>query len=163
MNLNLPEKVLLVGIGLTPYVFLIGNATRKIAFPFLHATVISAGGGALLLYHVGMGRHPHVSIIFQALFFLWPVALIVAKTFCARFSWKQLWLSVPIMSWLTVNTFIAVDYPVNGGGGGLAMLVNLCIGWIYLIPLFGILHLLYRSIAFLVSRKDAKVQKEEEG
>jgi len=158
--MNLPEKILLVAFGLTPFLFLLGNATRKIAFGFLPATLISAGCGAFLLYLTGLGQHPHVSSIFAFLFLLWPVALIAVKIFCASISWKQLWLSVPIMSWFTVNALVSTDYPVNGGGGGFAMLVTMCIGWFYLIPVFGLLHLLYLLIAFLVSRKDAKAQRK---
>lgn len=150
--MNLPEKSLLLATGFAPFLFLLGNATRRIRFEFLPATFISCGCGALLLYFCGLGRHPRVSSIFVYLFLLWPLALILAKAIYPSFSWKKLWLSVPVMSWFTVNTAIAIDYPISGGGGGFAMLVNLCIAWFYLVPVFGIFQLLYLLVMALIDR-----------
>lgn len=145
--INAFTKILLLAIGAAPFLILAGNAFRRITFNFVYAVLLSTIAGAVFYCCFGAGRHPHVSSIFSILFVLWPPALIAAKVLNPSISWTRLWISVPFMSWFTCTTAVAVDYPVNGAGGGLGMLVTLVASWFYMIPIFGLLFLVYALIA----------------
>ena len=161
--MNTFEKLLLLALGLMPFCVLLGNALRKISFNFVYATALSTLGRAIF-YSLfgGAGNHPHVSSVFLIFFLLWPIALIVTKFYSPWISWTRLWLSVPIMSWFTCTIGVAVDYPVDGAGGGLGMFVTLVASWFYMVPIFAILHLLYLTVAWLRSKFPANSIKPKE-
>jgi uncharacterized protein YqgC (DUF456 family) len=97
-------------------------------------------------------NHARLADAFLILFFAWPIVLIVFKLICRQIKWRWLWLSVPIMSWSTVNAAVSLDYPVNGGGGGTGKLVSQLIGWFYMIPIFGILCLGFLVVEILFKK-----------
>jgi hypothetical protein len=136
-------KLLLVAVGVWPFAVLVGNVRRTISMSFVTAAAIATSIGAVFYYLYGSGRHPHVSTVFLVLFFLWPVALFIAKIREPSLPWRQLWISVPLMSWFTITLAVSMDYPVQGGGGGFGMLVTLVLGWLYMVPFFGFLHLFH--------------------
>jgi hypothetical protein len=144
-------KLTLLATALWPFVVLAGNVRRTIPLSFVTAAVVATFIGALSYYLHGLGRHPHVSTIFLILFFLWPVALIVAKLREPSLSWRRMWLSVPLMSWFSVTTAVSSDYPVQGAGGGFGMLITLAFGWLYMLPIFGLIHVCF--IFFRHARK----------
>ena len=141
--MSLFTKLILVAVGVGPFAVLFGNARRTISFSFVSAAAVAAFLGGVFYSIYGLGRHPHVSTVFLLLFFLWPVALIAAKIREPSLSWQRLWLSVPFMSWFTMVIAVCTDYPVQGAGGGLGMLVTLILGWFYMLPFFGLLHVGY--------------------
>ncbi len=145
-------KLILLALGLWPFAILAGNVRQTVSVSFVTAAAISTFFGAVFYWLHGLGRHPHVSTVFLILFFLWPVALIAAKIRAPSLSWQRLWLSVPLMSWFTVTTTVSTDYPVNGAGGGLGMLVTLVLGWFYMLPFFGVFHLGYILLRYARTR-----------
>lgn len=136
-------KLILLATALWPFVVLAGNVRRTISLSFVTAAAAATFAGGLSYSFYGMGRHPHVSTIFAILFFLWPVALAAAKIREPSLSWHRLWISVPLMSWFTITTAVSSDYPEQGTGGGFGMLVTLVLGWFYMIPIFGLMHLCF--------------------
>ena len=80
------------------------------------------------------------SNILLAHFFAWPVLLLIVRIRRPDIPLGVLWLSVPPISWITVNgALLLSSYRHEGAGGGFGAGFNLVAAWIYMIPIFGIL------------------------
>lgn len=97
-------------------------------------------------------RHPRLANAIWLFFFLWPFVLIAFKARFPAQPWSRLWLTVPLVSWVTVNAAIRLDYPTQGAGGGMGMGVNLVVGWFYMLPLFGIVQLAFLFFQYVKRR-----------
>lgn len=78
------------------------------------------------------------SNLLLALFFAWPVLLLIVRIRRPDIPLSVLWISVPPVSWITVNGALFLDYRPEGAGGGFGAGFNLVAAWIYMIPIFGI-------------------------
>lgn len=134
-------KLILLAFGLAPFIALFKNVRQPDSWAFVFTAAISTLAGAAFYDSYCMGRHPRIAGVFLVLSISWPVALIIAKVLTPSIPWKRLWITVPLMSWFTIVTAVSTNYPVNGGGGGFGMLFNLVVGWVYMIPVFGVFQL----------------------
>ncbi len=80
-----------------------------------------------------------MSNLLLAAFFAWPILLLIVKIRRPDIPQGLLWLSVPFVSWITINGAIFCSYRADGAGGGFGAGFNLLVAWIYMIPVFGFL------------------------
>jgi hypothetical protein len=100
-------------------------------------------------------HHPRLADLIYIAHLAWPFALIILKIIFRQIKWRWLWLTVPIVSWITINAADWVD-PQNGPAGVFARTVNLWIGWFFMIPLFGILCLGFLAVEMLIKKLEKK-------
>jgi hypothetical protein len=69
--------------------------------------------------------------------------LLIIKLIFPKAEWRWLWITVPVASWCIVNgRFLFDSYP----GDGAARIFSLIIGWMYMLPVFGILSLAFSLV-----------------
>jgi len=131
-------KLVMIFMLTLPFVALYHDARRgsRYLVPTLFAVTLLSG--LICFFFGGFHQRPRVSNLFALAFLAWPVVLLFALKAAKPISWMAAWLSVPLMSWYTVNVSMQFWYPTNAGGGGMGFGLALVAGWLYMIPLFAV-------------------------
>ena len=151
-------KFILLGVLTLPFAALVSDATGRTSRLFLRVAIGSTIISMMLALSVGgLHQRPNVANIFASAILVWPVLVLLAKAIGPEILWKDVWLSVPVMSWYLVNVSMQFYYPANGGGGGLGYFLGLAIGWFYMLVPFSILRLIFWGIQALTTQKGEQV------
>ena len=86
------------------------------------------------------------------------MGVLLAKIVWKRISWAGIWISIPIVSWLSINGMVQASNDVSGGGGGFYILVSLLLGWAYMIPPFLFCLLIYGVIFWATTSSRGRKQ-----
>lgn len=111
---------------------------------------LPVGVSCAMAFSVSFRRYPNVAEVFAVAGLVWLVALLIVKAKNPALSWMVLWMTVPVMSWYTVNVSLCLSQPISGGG--LGRMLGLRFGWLYLMIPFAVLHGVYQ-VGWMIHRR----------
>ena len=86
-----------------------------------------------------MQWNQYLADAFMMLLITIPACLVAAKLSYPKLPWTVIWLATAVLSWIVGNAILWA-YPPDNGFAGVVMLFT---GWIYMLPILGVLSLLY--------------------
>ena len=151
-------KFLLLGILTLPFAALVSDTLGRTSQLFLKVSVRCTLVSLPLAFMIGgLHQRPNVANAVTFGLLIWPILILVAKTINEKILWRDVWLSVPVMSWYLVNLSMQFYYPTDGGGGGLGFGLGLILGWAYMFIPFLVLWPLFLGIQALLNRSGEQV------
>jgi hypothetical protein len=86
-----------------------------------------------------MQWNQYLANAFMMLMLTIPACLLAAKLACPRLPWLVIFVAILVMSWIVSNSILWA-YPLDNG---FASVVIYLMGWVYMIPIFGVFSLFY--------------------